>query len=136
MVKYRNNNSNICPKGFLYPYVIPMFLKSRHYHLLFTDETQTREFICSRNPFSILAWEIPWTEEPVLCLCLIAQSYPALCNPMDCNPPGFSEILQARILEWLAIPSSMGSFQLRDRTQVSRIAGRFFTREAPKYWSG
>ena len=55
-----------------------MFLKSRHYHLLFTDETQTREFICSRNPFSPLAWEIPRTEEPVLCLRLAAQSCPAL----------------------------------------------------------
>ena len=36
-------------------------------------------------------------------------------------------ILQAWILEWVAIPSSRGSFQPRDRTQVSHIAGRFFT---------
>ena len=35
-------------------------------------------------------------------------------------------ILQARILEWVAIPSSRGSSQPRDQTQVSRIAGRFF----------
>ena len=46
-------------------------------------------------------------------------------------------ILQARILEWVACPSSRGSSQPRDRTQVSRIAGRFFiswaTREAPIY---
>ena len=44
-------------------------------------------------------------------------------------------ILQARILEWVAFPFSRGSSQLRDWTQVSRIAGRFFTnwamREAP-----
>ena len=44
-------------------------------------------------------------------------------------------ILQARILEWVAFPFSKGSFQPRDRTQVSCIAGRFFTnletREAP-----
>ena len=44
------------------------------------------------------------------------------------------EILQARTLEWIAMPSR-GSSQSRDRTQVSRIAGRFFTigaiREAP-----
>ena len=43
-------------------------------------------------------------------------------------------ILQARILEWVAMPSSRGSSQLRDRTQVSHTAGRFFavwaTREA------
>ena len=36
-------------------------------------------------------------------------------------------ILQARILVWVAIPSSRGSSQLRDRTQVSHIAGGFFT---------
>ena len=36
-------------------------------------------------------------------------------------------ILQARILEWVAMPSSRGTSQPRDRTQVSRIAGRIFT---------
>ena len=36
-------------------------------------------------------------------------------------------ILQARILEWVAIPFSRGSSQLRDQTQVSLIAARFFT---------
>ena len=45
-------------------------------------------------------------------------------------------ILQARILEWVAMPSSKGSSQPRNRTWVSCIAGRFFTswatREAPK----
>ena len=40
-------------------------------------------------------------------------------------------ILQARILEWVAIPSSRGCSQPRDRTQVSRIAGGFFTAELP-----
>ena len=37
------------------------------------------------------------------------------------------EILQARILEWVAFPFSRGSSQPRDQTQVSHIAGRFFT---------
>ena len=48
---------------------------------------------------------------------------------MDCSPPGSSVygILQARILEWVAIPFSRGSYWPRDRTQVSCIAGRFFT---------
>ena len=36
-------------------------------------------------------------------------------------------ILQARILEWIAMPSSMGSSQLRDQTQISCIASGFFT---------
>ena len=40
-------------------------------------------------------------------------------------------ILQARILEWFAISSSRGSSPPRDQTWVSRIAGRFFTTEAP-----
>ena len=52
-----------------------------------------------------------------------------LCDPMDCSPPGSSVhvILQARILESVAIPFSRGSSQLRDQTQVSRTVGRFFT---------
>ena len=60
---------------------------------------------------------------------LVIQSYLTLCDPMDCSPPGSSvhRILQARILEWVAIPFSRGSSQPRDRTQVSCIAGRFFT---------
>ena len=42
---------------------------------------------------------------------LVAQSCPTLCDPMDCSPPGSSVhgILQARILEWVAIPFSRGS---------------------------
>ena len=37
------------------------------------------------------------------------------------------EILQARILKWVAMPSSEGSSQARNQTQTSHIAGRFFT---------
>ena len=61
--------------------------------------------------------------------CLVAQSCPTLCDPMDCSPPGSSVhwILQARILEWVAMPSSRRSSPPRDQTQVSYIAGRFFT---------
>ena len=54
----------------------------------------------------------------------VAQSCPTLCDPMDYVVHG---ILQARILEWVAIPFSRGSSQPRDRTQVSRTAGKFFT---------
>ena len=75
-------------------------------------------------------------------LCLVAQSCPTLCDRMDCSPPGSSVhgILQARILEWVAMPSPRGSSQPKDRTQVSCIAGRFFTiwatKEAKEYWNG
>ena len=50
-------------------------------------------------------------------------------NPLDGSPPGPSVhgILQARILEWVAMPYSRGSSQLRDRTRVFCTAGRFFT---------
>ena len=52
---------------------------------------------------------------------------------MDCSLPGSSVhgILQARILEWVVIPFSKGSSWPRDWTQVSYIAGRFFTAEPP-----
>ena len=55
--------------------------------------------------------------------------YSGLEISMDCSPPGSSVhgILPARILEWVAMSSSMGFSQPRDRTQVSPIAGRFFT---------
>ena len=54
----------------------------------------------------------------------VAQSCPTLCDPMDYTVYG---ILHARILEQVAIPISRGSFQPRDQTRVSCIAGRFFT---------
>ena len=55
-------------------------------------------------------------------------------DPMDCSPPGSSvhEILQARILEWVAILFSRGSTRPRDQTHVSYIVGRFFTTEPPE----
>ena len=66
----------------------------------------------------------------------LLQLCPTLCNPMDCSPPSSSvcEILQARILEWVAIPFSRGSSQPRDWTWVSFIAGRFFTIWATFKW--
>ena len=57
------------------------------------------------------------------------QSCPALCDPIDCSPPGSSVhgILQARILESVAISFSRGSSQPRDQTCVSCMAAGFFT---------
>ena len=59
---------------------------------------------------------------------LVSKSRLTLCNPMDCNPPGFSVhgIFQA-ILEWIAMPSSRRSSEPRDQTRVSYIAAIFFT---------
>ena len=55
----------------------------------------------------------------------VAQSCPTLCDPMDCGPPGSSVngISEARILEWVAISFSRGSFWPRDRTHISSIGG-------------
>ena len=69
-------------------------------------------------------------------------SHVRLCNTMDCSPTGSSVcgILQARILEWVAMPFARGSSWTWDWTWVSHIAGRFFTvwatREAQECWSG
>ena len=71
-----------------------------------------------------------WWEPGVTCAVrFVAQSCPTLCDHMHCSPPGSSVhgILQARILQWVAMPSSRGSSQARDQTQVSRIADGFFT---------
>ena len=54
----------------------------------------------------------------------VAQLCPTLCDPMDYTIHG---ILQARMLEWVAIRFSRGSSGPRNRTRVSCIAGRFFT---------
>ena len=56
-----------------------------------------------------------------MCVCVRTQSCPTLCDPVDCSPPESTVhgILQARILEWVAISFSRGSSQLGDRTQVS-----------------
>ena len=65
---------------------------------------------------------------------LCAQSYPTLCDPMDYSPPGSSVIgiVQSRILQWLAIPFSRGTYQPRiePASPVSpTLAGRFFIAE-------
>ena len=67
-----------------------------------------------------------------ICSCLpllVTHTCATLGDPMDCSPPSSSvhEILQARILEWVAIPFSGASSQPRGQTQVFLIAGRFST---------
>ena len=88
-------------------------------------------------------------------LCLVAQSCPTLCDPMDCSSPDSSVLkdspgkrspctdpldLFMGILSMKIMLFSRGPFQPRDQTQVSRMAGGFFTswatREAQEYWSG
>ena len=82
------------------------------------------------NPEVLSLRYLPHSElqvQQILSCVLVTQSC-QLHNPMDCNPPGYSvrEILQARILEWVAISFSRVSSQPKDQTWVSRIAGGFF----------
>ena len=99
----------------------------------FFDQKVLQEELCTSVSSCISLWSVE---------VLVTQSCPTLCDPMDCNLPGSSVhgILQARTLEWVAIPFSRGSFQPKDWTQVSCIAGRFFTiwaREAQyEVWEG
>ena len=61
--------------------------------------------------------------------CLVTLSCPTLCDPMDCSLPDSSVygILQARILEWVAMPPPGDLPNPGIKTQVSHITGRFFT---------
>ena len=89
--------------------------------------------------------EVKYASSPLdLCVCVSARSLQScltLCDPIDCSLPSSSvhRTLQARILEWVAIPSSRGSSLPRDRTHTAGIdgsliypalAGRFFTTSA------
>ena len=81
---------------------------------------------------------IPWN-----CVCVLSHSVVSdSATPWTIvhQAPLSTRILQARIPEWVAMPSYRGSSQPRDRTQASHTTGRFFTiwvtREAQGYWSG
>ena len=95
----------------------------------------TRELYCV-----CFRYTAKWFNYTYICACMHAKSLQScltLCNPMDCSPPGSSVhgILQARTLEWVAIPSFRGSSRPRDQTCIlcgSCIAGRFFTAEPPE----
>ena len=70
------------------------------------------------------------------CVCvLVAHLCPTLCNPIDSSLPGsyVYGILQARILEWVAIPISRVSSRPRDQTQVFCIAGRLLSHQGRTY---
>ena len=64
----------------------------------------------------------------------VAQLCLTFSDPMNCSLPGSSVhgILQARLLEWVAVPFSRRSSQPRNKTGVSCIAGEFFTIEPPR----
>ena len=108
-------------------------------HLFINDARIPLELYVFFNQYQILGdigtKEIiyKWHIDFFCCCCLVAKLCLTLCNPVDYCPRGSSVhgISQARILEWVAIFFSRRSFQPRDRTHVSCVAGRFFTTEPP-----
>ena len=98
-----------------------LFITDPSFILGCTEKLSRRTRICFSSPLHSPNLE-------VLMLALVAQSHPTLCDPVDCSLPGFSVhgILQARILEWVAIPSSRGSSQPRDWTWVFCIGRCIF----------
>ena len=99
------------------------------YTCLMLFQTSIKLFLFNKIVFLfavLIGWfplyysQIKWSE--------LAQSCLTLCDPMDCSLPGSSVhgIFQARVLEWVVISFSRGSSQPRDRTLVSRIAGKYF----------
>ena len=69
--------------------------------------------------------------ELYICVCVLSHfSHVQFCIPVDCNSPGSSVhgILQARILEWVAVPCTSVSSQHRDQTHISYVSclGRWF----------
>ena len=66
------------------------------------------------------------------CICAVSSVISDSFDPMDWSPPSSSVhgILQARVLEWVAMASCRGSSQSRVQTQASRIAGGFSTHQA------
>ena len=97
------------------------------YHPKVTEGTVLR--LNSPRVRQVASSSVPWPQERYA---RSLQSCPTLCDPMDCSPPGSSVhgVLQARTLEWIAMPSSRGSSQLRYQTCISCIAGKFFADES------
>ena len=88
------------------------------------DNYYTTQYCRGRNRDPLRLNDLPKSQVKVK----VAQSCPALYNPMDYTVHG---ILQARILEWLAFPFSRGSSQPSDQTQVSWFAGGFLPQRKP-----
>ena len=100
--------------------------------LLISWLTKAENDFPSSTAFSLPVLWCDGLTYPIECavLCLVTQSCPTLCDPthyIACQAPLAMGTPQARILEWVFMPSSRGSSQSRDRTQVSHVAGGFFT---------
>ena len=112
-------------------------------HILLKEIFPTQELNCEGSVKAVYCHPAYLIYKQSACMCAQSlQSCSTLCDPMECSPPVSSAhgILQARILEWVTMPSSRGSFWPRDWTCISMcpvLAGGFFTTsatwEAPIY---
>ena len=110
-----------------FPLVFPLL--SIVFSLIFLNFTIRLMYfllLISKNILYILYnffWPFPDLKQCLqfLCCCLVAKPCPVFSDPMDCSltDSSVSGISQARILEWVAICFSRGSFQPRDRTHIS-----------------
>ena len=108
-----------CLYRVLGPALIQFFYRIKKSECLYPHQQPILIFQSIMQPKQLVfEGSLKWSEVKV------TQSCPTLCDPMDYTVHG---ILQARILEWVAIPFSRGFSQPRDQTHVSCIAGRFFT---------
>ena len=113
----------------VYSFSLPCKLSSSH-DLVHYIESGPMGFSCALYG-SLHSYLLPSSA-----CCLVAELCSTLCDSMDCSPPGSSVhgIVQARILEWVAMFPSRGSSQPRDQTQISCIGRwilcRWATREA------
>ena len=125
-------------------YRMDQSLKSPHYEVPLYTNIGTLSFIY-QVPRNQQSFELG--SEPVCCAvisCSVMQllCHPTLCNPIDCSPPDsfVHGVLQAHILEWVAMPFSRGSTQPRDQTKVAHIAGGLFiiwaTMKVYECWNG
>ena len=75
-------------------------------------EKETGSPLIEVTPCVLSSWPFVLGVFLQLCLCVHAQSCPTFCNPLDCSPlgPSVHGISQARILEWVAISFSKGSY--------------------------
>ena len=72
----------------------------------------------------LLSPAVQFQGQDVLHVCSATRSWSTFCDPMDCSPADSSVCgaIQARMLEWVAILSSRGASQSRDRTRVSCVS--------------
>ena len=110
-----SNHLILCCPLLLLPSIFPTNRLFSNESFLFIRWPKYWSFSFSISPFNeylgLISFSMDWLDLLAVQGILNAQSYPTLCNAMDCSPPNspLHEILQGRVLEWFAMPSSRGS---------------------------